>query len=94
MNGHGTPPSYAEQLELFKKNDSARDAFIQDLIRNYEELQLKYAEKCEDYNNEVESRRLWQGKASSNERALAAQRQASVSLDESNVKTLLRLAIS
>ena len=41
MNGHSNLYSYAEQLELFKKTDTARDVFIQELIRNYEELQLK-----------------------------------------------------
>lgn len=78
MNGHATLPSYAEQFDAFRKHDAARDTLIQDVIRAYEELQLKYTEKCDDYSNEVESRRMWQSKASLNERALNEHRQISV----------------
>lgn len=79
LNGKGNASSYAEQLETFKRADTARDVFIQDLLRNYEELQHKYVEKCDDYNNEVESRRMWYRKATSNEQALKEQQKASVS---------------
>lgn len=79
-NGYSRPQKFAEKLELFKQNDTARDVFIQDLIRDYEELKLKYDEIRNDYDNEVESRRMWQSKAGLNERALAEQRQASVSV--------------
>ena len=92
LNGHSKPTIYAEKLELFKQNDSARDVFIQDLIRDYEELKLKYDEIRNDYDNEVESRRMWQSKASLNERALAEQRQASVSVHVAIVRPLLRVA--
>ena len=63
MNGHSAPSSYLDRLEAFRKTDADRDALVAEVIRNYEELQHKYAEKCDDYNNEVQSRRLWQGKA-------------------------------
>ena len=46
MNGH---TSYADRLELFRKNDAERDALVAEVVRNYEELSLKYAEKCDDY---------------------------------------------
>ena len=79
MNGHAPPASYLEHLEAFQKRQKQDADFIGEVIRNYEELQIKYAEKCDDYNNEVESRRMWQSKASFHERALAEQRQVSVS---------------
>lgn len=79
LNGNGISHSCSEQLEVFRKNNATHEAFVEDLVCNYEELQRKYAEKCDDYSNEVESRRMWQGKASMNERALVEQRQASVS---------------
>lgn len=79
MNGHTNQASYGERLEAFRKSDTERDALVAEVIRKYEELQLKFAEKCDDYNNEVESRRMWQNKASSHERALAEHKQASVS---------------
>ena len=78
MNGHANHSSYGDQLEAFRKSDAERDALVAEVIRKYEELQLKYAEKCDDYSNEVESRRMWQSKASSHERALAEHKQASV----------------
>jgi len=66
LNGNSTSHSCSEQLEAFRKNNATHEAFVEDLVRNYEELQRKYAEKCDDYSNEVESRRMWQGKASIN----------------------------
>ena len=80
MNGHTTPSSYVDRLEAFRKTDAERDALVAEVIRNYEELQLKYAEKCDDYKNEVESRRMWQSKASTHERSLMEYRQVSVGL--------------
>lgn len=78
LNGHSSSTSHEDQLQQFKKNDEARDTLIRDIIRNYEELQLKHREKCDDYSNEVESRRMWQGKAKDHEQALNQQKQASV----------------
>ena len=43
---------------------------ISDVVARYEELHLKYVEKCDDLNNEVESRRMWQTKASTSLKAL------------------------
>ena len=79
MNGAAPFQSHGEQLEAFQKQDAARYAFFAEMVRKYEELQIKYDEKCVDYNNEVESRRMWQSKASSSERALTEQKQVSVS---------------
>ena len=78
MNGRTIIPSYAEKLDGFRRSDEERDALIAEIIRDYEELQLKYAEKCDDFNNEVESRRMWQTKASYNAQALAQHKQVSV----------------
>lgn len=85
MNGHTTPSDYAARLEAFRKSDSDRDALVEELIKNYETLKLKYDQKCDDYNNEVESRRMWQGKANANERALTEHRVASVSYGRASV---------
>lgn len=79
MSGSAPLPSHVEQLEAFQKQDAARYTFIAEIVQKYEELQVKYQEKCDDYNNEVESRRMWQSKASSSERALTEQKQVSVS---------------
>ena len=80
MNGHsGTLDSYTERLEGFRRSDAERDALVAELIKNHAALQLKYDEKCEDYNNEVESRRSWQSKFRSSEQALNQQKQVSVS---------------
>ena len=80
MNGHsGTLDSYTERLEGFRRSDAERDALVAELIKNYAALQLKYDEKCEDYNNEVESRRSWQSKFRTSEQALNQQKQVSVS---------------
>ena len=63
MNGHNAMTDYSQQLEAFKESDARRDALMNEIYKKYQDLQLKYAEKCDDYSNEVESRRMWQGKA-------------------------------
>ncbi|TKA76237.1 hypothetical protein B0A55_06382 [Friedmanniomyces simplex] len=68
---------YTSRLESFRKSDSERDALVSEVLQRFEELQLKYTEKCDDYNNEVESRRMWQSKAKTTELALMEQKQAS-----------------
>lgn len=79
MNGHANSSSYySDRLESFRQSDAERDALVTEVIRKYEELQLKFNEKCDDYNNEVESRRMWQAKARSHEKALTEHKQASV----------------
>lgn len=80
MNGHILPSAYKERLDRFKKSDAEREDMLEEIIRNYESLKQEYEEKCDDYNNEVESRRLWQNKAREGARALTEFKQASVSL--------------
>jgi len=78
MNGHATPASYRERLDAFRRSDADREDMVNEVIRKYEELKMQYDEKCDDYHNEVESRRLWQSKAREHESALREQRQVSV----------------
>ncbi|KAK5173911.1 uncharacterized protein LTR77_002592 [Saxophila tyrrhenica] len=78
MNGHSaSSESYYDQLDGFQASDRARNALVTEVLRKYEALQLKYAETLSDYNNEVESRRMWQSKANQNESALTQFKQAS-----------------
>lgn len=78
MNGQAATSSYLERLEAFRKADTERDAMVAEVIRKYEELKSRYNDKCDDLNNEVESRRMWQGKAREHESALQEQRLVSV----------------
>ena len=78
LNGSTEPPDYLARLSAFRKSDQERDALVEEIIHKYQELQLIYEQKCDDYSNEVESRRNWQGKAAKSERALMEHRQASV----------------
>lgn len=87
MNGTLTPSDYGDRLEAFRKSDAERDALVAEVLRNYEDLQLKYVEKCHDFDNEQESRRLWQGKAKTNEIALAEHKKSSVSSQHCNGHT-------
>lgn len=84
MNGHSTTSSYSDRLEAFRQSDAERDALCAEVIRKYEDLQLKYAEVVDDYKNEIESRRLWQSKANTHERALAEHKQTSVDFDQTD----------
>ncbi|KAK5136364.1 hypothetical protein LTR08_003490 [Meristemomyces frigidus] len=78
MNGHSTPRmGYNQRLEAFRQSDTDRDQMVTEIIRNFEDLSTKYDEMRDDLGNEIESRRMWQSKANTSERALTEQRQAS-----------------
>jgi len=59
-------------------NECANHLYWQ-VLTKYEDLQIKYADTVSDLSNEIESRRLWQSKASLHERTLTEYKQASVS---------------
>ncbi|KAM0273958.1 hypothetical protein ACHAQH_008101 [Verticillium albo-atrum] len=59
----GLTNHYMSRLAAYRQHDVERDNMIQELIRRTEELERAYYEKCDDYDNEVESRRMWQAKA-------------------------------
>lgn len=81
MNGDGNSAGvYLERLEGFRRSDAARDDMVTELVNKLSHLEAKFNEKCDDYNNEVESRRMWQAKASANERAVTSMKQASVKM--------------
>ncbi|KAF2237206.1 C-x8-C-x5-C-x3-H type zinc finger protein [Viridothelium virens] len=48
------------QLDRFRQSDAERQSLVENIVKQYEKLQYKYLEKCNDYDNEVQSRRLWQ----------------------------------
>lgn len=83
MNGHDVysaqTPSFLERFEAFRQSDREREAFVADLVQKYQELQVKYQQKCGDFENEVESRRIWYNSAKARETELLTLRQASVS---------------
>ncbi|KAK3115013.1 hypothetical protein LTR53_006098 [Teratosphaeriaceae sp. CCFEE 6253] len=78
MNGHAiTPVDYTARLESFRRSDSERDALVTDLLQKFEELQIRYNEKSDDLASEIETRRMWQGKARVSESALTQHKQVS-----------------
>ena len=89
MNGH--TETYLDRLQSFRESDKERDALVSDLIKKYQDLQTKYDEKCDDYDNEVESRRTWQSSARDSSRELVTLRQASVRLCTNHQCALLVL---
>ena len=90
MNGHdGYAPatSYFERFEAFRQSDREREAFVADLVQKYQELQVKYQQKCGDFENEVESRRIWYTVAKAREGELLSLRQTSVSCNPAYMQT-------
>jgi hypothetical protein len=71
---------YLAQLEAFRQSDRARSEMVEELVDKYEDLMLRYEQKNDDYNNEVESRRHWQTKASKSERDLFDIKREAVSI--------------
>jgi DNA repair exonuclease SbcCD ATPase subunit len=78
MNGHAD--NYSERLQAFRDSDKERDELFGSILKNYQDLQAKYDQKCDDYENEIESRRTWQNNAREYNRELTTLRQASVRL--------------
>ncbi|GJC80815.1 hypothetical protein ColLi_03653 [Colletotrichum liriopes] len=70
---------YVQQLEIFRRNDFTRDQMIQELLVRHGQLQALFREKCDDYSNEVESRRMWQTKANNLGREVASLNKANES---------------
>ncbi|KAK4995103.1 hypothetical protein LTR66_005011 [Elasticomyces elasticus] len=66
---------YQAQLEAFRKSDAERDKLVQELLEQYAKLQADYSDKCNDYENERASRKMWQDKERASSQALAAARQ-------------------
>lgn len=81
MNGLLPSSEYAARLEGFRRSDAERDHLVAELISQLESLQVQYREKADDYNNEVESRRMWQSKAALSERTLTQHKQQAVRLN-------------
>jgi hypothetical protein len=52
-----------QHLNAFKQSDEAREALVHNLVDELQKLHSDYQKKKDDYDNEVESRRLWQEKA-------------------------------
>ncbi|KXT08868.1 hypothetical protein AC579_6757 [Pseudocercospora musae] len=82
-HGSADASHYMERLAKFREVDAERDALVTQILKDYEELKKKYDEREDDYKNEVASRRMWQGRASTCEqslqRALTEQKQTSSS---------------
>ncbi|KAF2139644.1 uncharacterized protein K452DRAFT_289641 [Aplosporella prunicola CBS 121167] len=76
MNGgYETLPSLDQKLESFRRSDQERDALLQEIVRQYEQLKLAFNEKCSDLDNEVQARRYWQSQFNESTRAQAVMRQ-------------------
>ncbi len=53
MNGHESVADFSERLKRFQRSDAERNQLLEELLARYKALELKYSEKCDDYNNEV-----------------------------------------
>lgn len=53
---------YTSKLECFRLIDREREELITEALRKYDALLTEYKRKCDDYENEMESRRMWQQK--------------------------------
>ncbi|KAF2502887.1 hypothetical protein BU16DRAFT_22082 [Lophium mytilinum] len=60
MNGYMDSSAVLAQIEGFKKSDGDRESLLMKLIKQLEDLKEKYEEKCDDHENERQSRRRLQ----------------------------------
>lgn len=75
-----TMERYLLKLESFRKTDTERERLITEVLGEYHTLLAEYQRKCDDYANEVESRRMWQQKESIAREEVKESRYAIVSL--------------
>ncbi|GME53878.1 c-x8-c-x5-c-x3-h type zinc finger protein [Neofusicoccum parvum] len=76
MNGYETMlPALEQKIESFRRSDQERDALLQEVVRQYQQLKLAYDEKIGDFDNEVQARRYWQQQFTEASRALVMTRQ-------------------
>lgn len=80
MDSANTVDEYVQRLDFFRRADCDRDRLIAGLIEKYNELGIRYEQKCVDYEDAVLSRRSWQNKAVQSGRNLEEIQRASVSL--------------
>jgi hypothetical protein len=53
---------YLAQLQNFRQHDKNREDMVVELVTKYEELRVRFDQQSDDYNNEMESRRMWHKK--------------------------------
>ena len=58
------------RLDAFRKSDAERDALLLEVVKAYETLKNEFEEQTADYNNEKESRRAWQSKATNTQKLI------------------------
>lgn len=66
------------KMQAYRQADAEREALLVDIIEKYEGLLREYNQKCDDYRNEVESRRMWQQKELAARKEVKDTRQAQV----------------
>ncbi|KAI2628010.1 hypothetical protein GGS26DRAFT_560708 [Hypomontagnella submonticulosa] len=54
---------YLARLERFRSTDQEREDLIHDLLAKYENLEQRFEQKCKDYDDEVQTRGLYQAQA-------------------------------
>ncbi|KAI1378781.1 hypothetical protein F4677DRAFT_411969 [Hypoxylon crocopeplum] len=62
--------SYLARLERFHQLDEERENMIKDLVTKYEDLEQRFEKKCEEYENETQTRSLYQARANESDRKL------------------------
>lgn len=70
MNGLESPHDYLRRLEAFRLADQERHDVTVGLVEKYSTLLSRFDQLRNDYNDAVESRRMWQNKASQREKVL------------------------
>lgn len=76
--GHARQAAEHYQQEL-RRIDQDRDQAYNNMVHMYKQLLDKYTQKCEDFENEQASRRMWHREATENKRQLDQLELATVS---------------
>ena len=70
--------SLLEVCYLLQERQAIRLIHAQTVVSRYEQLHQSYQDKCNDYENEVQSRRLWQNQYEASRREQLSIRQCIV----------------
>ncbi|KAI1414024.1 hypothetical protein F5Y13DRAFT_159567 [Hypoxylon sp. FL1857] len=81
MNGITSKPGadYLARVESFHRLDKEREDMLKELIAKYQDLEERFEKKCKEYDNEVQTRSLYQAQANeTNKKLIDIQHKAEV----------------
>lgn len=63
---------YLARLENFQRHDKERDDLVKEIAAKYQDLEQRFEKKCKEYEDEAQTRALYQAQANKANKKLIA----------------------